>query len=151
MLVPRVFLSISFELLFFTDTVLKSIFMNWINFSCHRALIGCYLVGLEQNTIGWNLHTFVYLYNISHQNKILMHFDQLPVSYDWYSFSLINYRVKFHKLSLFLVVVYCCHCRWYCYSYKHCETFNPGCRSVIVVWGTDFDCDWDNTGNDQDS
>jgi hypothetical protein len=81
MLVSRVLLSVSFELLFLLDAVFKDIFVNGINLTCHCALIGCDLVRLEQNTVSWYFHALVDLNNVTYQHKILMHFHQLAISY----------------------------------------------------------------------
>jgi hypothetical protein len=80
MFVSRIFLPIFFELLFFIYAVFKDIFMNGVDLTCHCALVCCYLVRLEQNSVGWNFHAFVDLNNITYQNKILMNFNQFAIS-----------------------------------------------------------------------
>lgn len=80
-----------------------------------------------------------------------MYFNRFAVPPESDSFPLIDDWVEFDKLSFLLVVIHGCDKGWNGDCDEDCEPFDPGRWAVGVVCGADFNCDWNNTGHDQDS
>lgn len=115
----------------------------------HCTLVSGDLVGLDDEPVGGDLHTFVDVDDVADQDEILVHVEDFSVSANSHNFPRFSLLVEFLELSLLLVVVHGRHSRRDHHCEHNREPFDPGDLAFLVVSSPHLNRNRNNTGDNQ--
>ena len=65
MLISNILFSMSLDIFLLFDAEIQGIFFDWIRLSSHGALISGNFICVDQDSVGWYIHSLVYSYQIA--------------------------------------------------------------------------------------
>lgn len=147
MFILLILLTIVNELIFTLDASSEDIFVDRIDFTCHRALISRYIVCIDKQTISGNLHTLINSNNISNQNKILVNFNRRAISPSSDFFLGISNRVESDELPFLLIIIDWSHKGTHEDCHKNRKSFNPRLLPLTIISNSNLKANWDQGSN----
>lgn len=151
MFVCQVLLAGFLKLMFLVNAVFKHIFLDWLRFSSHGALVSWDLIGLDEQSISRYLHTLSDKNNISHQDKILMNFHSDSISIYGHLLLFISDAIQLNELSFLLVIVDWSNKGADKDCDKDCKSLNPSFWSLWIRGSSYLRSNWEDGCADQDS
>lgn len=92
--------SVGLDFTFLSKTVFEGGFVNRVCLSGHGTLVSGDLVGLDEDGIGWDLHAFTDLHDISDKHIVLVDVHNCAIPDDGDSLALVGHLVELCELPL---------------------------------------------------